>query len=90
MQQNKRPTRASELRIEEWTVPVGLAVRIFSFHPQGPSSTPVVLKVLDRSSVSRYIELGFADFTRKTPPSSPGFNSRTGKHFGGEQCLLMK
>ena len=42
MQQSKRPTRASELRIEELTVPVpvGLAVRISGFHTQVPGSTP--------------------------------------------------
>ena len=90
MQQNKRPTSGSQLGIDTWSIPVGLGVRIRGFEPQVPGSTPVVLKVLDRSNVSRYIELGFADFTRKTPPSSPGINSRTGKHFGGEQCLLMK
>ena len=40
MQQNKRPTSWSELGIDTWTLPVGLAVRICGFHPQGPGSTP--------------------------------------------------
>ena len=54
MQQSKRPTRASELRIEELTVPVpvGLAVRIYGSHPQGPGSTHGLGNILEMSSVS--------------------------------------
>ena len=72
MQQNKRPTSGSELGIDTWTPSVGLAVTIRGFHPQVLGSTPGLWKVLDRSSVSRYIELGFADFTRKSHPQVPG------------------
>ena len=79
MQQNKRPTSGSELGINTWTLPVGLAVRIRGFNPQVPGSTPIVLKVLDRSSVSPYIELGFADFTRKSHPQVPGSTAGLGK-----------
>ena len=79
MQQNKRPTSASELGIDTWSPQVGLAVTIRGFHPQVPGWTPGLWKVLDRSSVSRYIELGFADFTLKSHPQVSGSTPGLGK-----------
>ena len=79
MQQKKRPTSGSELGIDTWSPPVGLPVRIRSFHPQVPGSTPGRWKVLDRSSVSRYIELGFADLTLKSHPQVSGSTPGLGK-----------
>ena len=114
MQQNKRPTTESELRIEELTVPVGLAVRIFGFHPQAPSSTLGLWTNL-QSSKGRLLFWNRFNATEQTikmrirvrdwyvnthswssgedlwlSPKRPGFNSRTGKHFEGEQRLLMR
>ena len=79
MQQNKRPTSGSQLGIDTWSTPVGLAFRIRGFHPQVPGSTPGLWKVLDRSSVSWYIELGFADFTLKSHPQVSGSTPGLGK-----------
>ena len=66
MLQNKRPTRASKMRVRKCGVPNGLVARICGSHPEGPGSNPGLGIVLERSSVGRYIELGFADFTLKS------------------------
>ena len=104
MQQNKRPTRASELRIEEWTVPLDLAVRICGFHPRGASSTVGLSTILQSSKVFYYFEIDSMQ-QNKRPTSgsqlgidtwsipvglaaSPGFDSRTVKGFGQEQCQI--
>ena len=76
---SKRPTRATSLRITVCTVLVGLVARLCDSQPQVPGSTPGLWKVLDRSSVSRYIELRFADFTLKSHPQVSGSTPGVGK-----------
>ena len=76
MEQNKRPTRASELRIEKWTVPLDLAARIFGFHPRGPCSTLGLWTILQSSKVFYYMEIdSMQQNKRPTSGSELGINS---------------